>query len=288
MERLLLVDGHNLLFRMFYGMPSDTWDNGESVHAVFGCMGALLRSVEMLYPTHMLVLFDSPDNGDRKSLCAEYKANRPDYSAMPPEECPFTQLPVLFQTLSYSGIPYVEIHGCEADDAIAAYARQTPEDWEVFICSTDRDYFQLIDRRVSVFLYKGYDSTVITPESVMVRYGVAPEVFADFKCLVGDHSDNISGVPGIGPKRAAQLLTKFGDLAGICDHIDDISSPSIRASLRDSLPILSRNRQLIALTGDVPLPVSVDELSIDARRLCRLSYRQLVREALEESTVSHS
>ena len=193
MERLFLVDGHNLLFRMFYGMPPISAGDGTYMHAVVGCMGALLRSIGMLSPTRMLVLFDSPDNGDRRSLCADYKANRPDYSAMAPEDCPFTQLPLLYRTLSHSGIPYAEIHGCEADDAIAAYARQTPDDWDVVICSTDRDYFQLIDDRVSVFLYKGYDSSLVTPESVFARYGVSPDKFADFKCLVGDHSDNITG-----------------------------------------------------------------------------------------------
>ena len=168
MEQLFLVDGHNLLFRMFYGMPPISAGDGTYMHAVVGCMGALLRSIGMLYPTRMLVLFDSPDNGDRRSLCADYKANRPDYSAMVPEECPFTQLPLLYRTLSHSGIPYAEIHGCEADDAIAAYTKQTPEDWNVVICSTDRDYFQLIDRRVSVFLYKGYDSSLVTPEAVFI------------------------------------------------------------------------------------------------------------------------
>lgn len=95
MEQLFLVDGHNLLFRMFYGMPPISAGDGTYMHAVVGCMGALLRSIGMLYPTRMLVLFDSPDNGDRRSLCADYKANRPDYSAMAPEECPFTQLPLL-------------------------------------------------------------------------------------------------------------------------------------------------------------------------------------------------
>lgn len=282
MERLLLVDGHNLLFRMFYGIPPIVFENGESMHAVIGCMGALLRSVQMLYPTRMLVVFDSPDNGDRRSLCADYKANRPDYSAMTPEECPFTQLPHLYRTLAYSRIPYAEIHGCEADDTIAAYARQTPDDWEIVICSTDRDYFQLIDRRVSVFLYKGCDSTIVTPEAVFAKYGVSPAVFTDFKCLVGDHSDNISGVPGIGPKRAAYLLNRFGDLAGICAHIDEVPYPSLRHSLWEALPLLERNRRLIELTGDAALPLSLDALSIDARSLCRQSHMHLIREAMAE------
>ena len=282
MERLFLVDGHNLLFRMFYGMPQIPAGDGTYMHAVVGCMGALIRSIDMLRPSRMLVLFDSPDNGDRRSLCADYKANRPDYSAMAPEECPFTQLPQLYRTLSYSGIPYAEIHGCEADDAIAAYAKQTPDDWQVVICSTDRDYFQLIDERVSVFLYKGYDSAIVTPESVFARYGVSPDKFADFKCLVGDHSDNISGIPGIGPKRAAVLLNRFGDLAGICAHVDEVPYPSIRKALRDALPILERNRALIALAGDAPLPVSPESLSINAVRLSRASHMSLIYEAMED------
>lgn len=287
MERLFLVDGHNLLFRMFYGMPPISAGDGTYMHAVVGCMGALIRSIDMLRPSRMLVLFDSPDNGDRRSLCADYKANRPDYSAMAPEDCPFTQLPLLYRTLSHSGIPYAEIHGCEADDAIAAYARQTPDDWDVVICSTDRDYFQLIDDRVSVFLYKGYDSSLVTPESVFARYGVSPQKFADFKCLVGDHSDNITGIPGIGPKRAAVLLNRFDDLAGICAHVDEVPYPSVRKALRDALPILERNRALIALAGDAPLPVSPESLSVNATHLSRASHMSLIYEAMEDGSAEN-
>lgn len=281
MERLFLVDGHNLLFRMFYGMPPISAGDGTYMHAVVGCMGALLRSIGMLSPTRMLVLFDSPDNGDRRSLCAEYKANRPDYSAMAPEDCPFSQLPLLYRTLSHSGIPYAEIHGCEADDAIAAYARQTPDDWDVLICSTDRDYYQLIDDRVSVFLYKGYDSVLVTPESVFARYGVSPDKFADFKCLVGDHSDNITGVAGIGPKRAAVLLNRFGDLAGIRAHIDEVPYPAVRRALQETSSLLERNRALITLSGDAPLPVDPALLTIDAGPLSRASHMTLIRRAME-------
>lgn len=283
MERLFLVDGHNLLFRMFYGMPPISAEGGTFLHAVVGCMGALLRSIRILSPTRMLVVFDTPDNGDRRVLCSDYKANRPDYSAMAPEDCPFTQLPLLCRTLSHSGIPYAEIHGCEADDAIAAYAKQTPDDWNVVICSTDRDYFQLIDQRVSVFLYKGSDSTLVTPETVFERYGIYPDKFADFKCLVGDHSDNITGVAGIGPKRAAVLLNRFGDLAGICAHIDEVPYPSIRKTLQASSSLLERNRALIALSGDVPLPVDPLALAIDAHSLSRLSHMTLIYEAMEEA-----
>lgn len=262
MPHLLLVDGHNLLFKMFYGMPEIRGRDGGKVQAVVGFASAMRKVVQLCRPSHMLVLFDSEENGDRRQMCPDYKANRPDYSAMAPDDCPFTQLPYIYKLLEKMEIPHAEIHGCEADDVIAAYALTcAARDWTVLIMSTDRDYYQLIRENVSVMLYRGFDSSFVTPETVLEKYGVLPERFADHKCLTGDKSDNIAGIPGIGPKRAADLLNRYGDLEGILAHVEEISPPKVRQALLSAEEVLMRNRQLILLDGSAPLPFEPDTLA---------------------------
>ncbi|MBE6615559.1 MAG: 5'-3' exonuclease [Ruminococcaceae bacterium] len=261
MPHLLLIDGHNLLFKMFYGMPEIRGRNGMKVQAVVGFASAMRKVVSLCRPSHMLVLFDSEECGDRRQMCPDYKANRPDYSAMEPDDCPFTQLPYIYKLLENMEIPHAEIHGCEADDVIASYAlRCSADGWTVLIMSTDKDYYQLIRENVTVMLYRGFDSAFVTPETVYQKYGVYPDRFADHKCLVGDKSDNISGVPGIGNKRAADLLHTYGSLDGIIAHAAEVTPAKIRESLLASGELLVRNRQLILLDDSAPLPFEAETL----------------------------
>ncbi len=261
MAHLLLVDGHNLLFRMFYGMPEIRGRDGGKVQAVVGFASAMRKAVTLCRPSHMLVVFDSEECGDRRQMSPAYKANRPDYSAMEPEDCPFTQLPYIYKLLEQMEIPHAEIHGCEADDVIASYALKCGgEGWSVVIMSTDRDYFQLIRDNVSVMLYRGMESTFVTPASVEEKYGVTPAQFADHKCLVGDKSDNIAGIPGIGPKRAAELLHAYGNLDGVIAHAGEVRPPKIREALLAGGDTLRLNRQLICLDGSAPLPYEPETL----------------------------
>lgn len=264
--RLLLVDGHNLLFRMFFGMPDNFYSARRiKFNAVYGFASAIHKVQNLLRPSHMLVLFDSQDCGDRRRLDDAYKANRPDYSEMAPDDCPFTQLPAIYAMLDEMKIPHREIHGCEADDVIASYAINCRSRFDVIIFSTDRDYWQLIGEHVSILDYHGANSSLITPPTVMKKFGVTPDQIADYKCLVGDNSDNITGVPGVGPKTAAALLTKFGTLENLLDHIDEIDKPKIRASIADSRERLDLNVKLIRLSGSAPLPIEPDNLTFRYR-----------------------
>lgn len=261
MDRLLLVDGHNLLFRMFYGMPDNFYTPaGRRYNAVYGFASAMGKVLSMLRPTHSIVVFDSQDCGDRRSLDGDYKANRPDFSDASPNECPFTQLPAIYAMLDEMGVPHREIHGCEADDVIASYAVKCAGEYQVIIFSTDRDYWQLISDKVSILDYHGYDSSFVTPTTVERKFGVRPEQFADFKCLIGDKSDNIVGVPGVGPKRAAELLCRFGTMDGIFEHIAEIERPAVRRALEESRERLELNNRLIRLNGDAPLPIDAEYL----------------------------
>ncbi len=274
-ERLLLVDGHNLLFRMFYGMPDNFYSpDGHKYNALYGFVSALDRVLGMIQPTRVFVSFDSPDCGDRRELDADYKANRPDYSEMSPDECPFTQLPAIYAALERMNIPFAEIHGCEADDVLASYAVKYGGEYDVVILSTDRDYWQLVSERVSILNYHGYDSTLVTPATVREKYGVEPEQFADWKCLVGDKSDNIVGVPGVGPKNAAALIAKFGSLDEILRRADEIERPAMRKNVAAAQERLMLNRKLILLDGNAPLPMDAEDLRLkyvrprDNLRLC--------------------
>ena len=261
--RLLLIDGHNLLFRMFYGMPDNFYSpEGVKYNALYGFVCAIDKVLRMVQPTHAFVTFDSPDCGDRRELDEAYKANRPDYSEMTPEECPFTQLPAIYAALTRMNVPYAEIHGCEADDVIASYAMQCADNYDIMIMSTDRDYWQLVTEEVSILNYRGYDSTLVTPPVVRQKYGVEPGQFADWKCLVGDKSDNILGVPGVGPKNAAALLAKFGTLDALMERTEEIERPAIRRAVEEARERLLLNRRLIRLDGNAPLPHPADDLRL--------------------------
>lgn len=259
MEKLLLVDGSNLLFQMFYGMPARIpGPNGRPIHGTLGFVGALLKILGMVQPAHGAVLFDGEHENPRSLLDGDYKANRTDYSALAEEETPFSQLPDIYAALDYLGIRHAETRDCEVDDWIAAYARCW--DGELVIASQDSDYFQLVSDRVQVLRYRGKLTKLWGVEAVEEKFGVHPSRYADFKALVGDGSDNIPGAKKVGPKTAASLLAEFGTLDGILENWERISKPAIRESIRESAQRLRQNDRLIRLAGDAELPFPPEEL----------------------------
>ena len=161
MEKLLIVDGMNLLFQMFYGMPSQILNgHGKAIQGTIGFVGALLRMIRMVQPGYVLVVFDGETHNPRKDLDEQYKANRPDYSQMEENEIPFSQLPDIYNALHYLGICYKETADCEADDWIAGYVRQHSDRFAITVASQDSDFFQLIDDHVHILRYRG-DNTVL-------------------------------------------------------------------------------------------------------------------------------
>lgn len=261
MKKLLIVDGMNLLFQMFFGMPAKiVGKSGRAVQGTLGFVGALLRIIRMTEPGYIVVLFDGECHNERRDIDPDYKANREDFSDKPEDEIPFSQLPDIYAALDFMGIPYFETSDCEADDLAAAYAALGDDELSVVISSFDSDLFQLINDRVSLLRYKG-DSTVICDrEYVEKRYGVPPEKYADFKALVGDSSDNIRGAEKIGPKTAASLISEFSSLEGVLAAAESVKKPSVRASLLESADRLRRNLKIIKLTPDHPLPIPLDSL----------------------------
>ena len=258
MRRLLLIDGHNLLFQMFYGMPSRITNlRGEPIQGTLGFTGALLRIIRMLEPTHIAVLFDGEHENPRAAIDPEYKANR----AADDRETPFGQLPDVYRVLDHLGIAHAEITVGETDDAIAAYARMYASEQDIFIVSQDSDYYQLIGETVRIVRYRGDLTTVCCANFVQDKFGIIPAQYADFKALIGDKSDNIRGAPKIGPKTAAALLHQFGSLEAILTRSDEITKPSIRASIEENRERLRRNRSLILLDGSGEMPFSIEELA---------------------------
>ena len=219
---LLLVDGSNLLFQMFFGMPARIVNaQGKAIQGTLGFVGALLKIIRRVKPTHVAVLFDGENHNPRKDIDADYKANREVYSRVPEEENPFSQLPDIYAALDFLGLCHAETTDCETDDWMAGYVKRYENEaggqelseaegseggCRIVISSFDSDFFQLISRNVSVLRYRGEQTVLCTPEYLDEKFGIVPSQYAAFKSLTGDAADNIKGVEKVGPKTAARLL----------------------------------------------------------------------------------
>jgi DNA polymerase-1 len=258
-SRLLLLDGHSLAYRAFFALPVENFSTttGQPTNAVYGFTSMLINVLRDEAPTHLGVAFDVSRQTFRTEQYAEYKAGR---ATTPPE---FSgQLVLIQEVLDALRIPHLGVEGYEADDIIATLTRQAQaEGMEVLICSGDRDAIQLVDKTTTL-LYprKGVSDLVrMTPEAVREKYGVGPELYSDVAAMVGESSDNLPGVPGVGPKTAAKWLTTYGSLAGIVDHADELPGKAGQA-FRDHVAQVLRNRQLNQLVSDLELPVTLADL----------------------------
>lgn len=261
MDKLLLVDGSNLLFQMFFGMPARIVNSqGRAIQGTLGFTGALLKLLRMVNPTHAAVFFDGEQASPRAGLDPAYKANRPDFTAVPEEENPYSQLPDIFSALKALSIPYLETSDCETDDLIASYALTLGKSMKLVISSFDSDFFQLITENVSVLRYRGVKSTVCTPQTIQEQLGISPGQYADFKSLTGDRSDNLKGAKDVGKVTAAALLKQFGTLERLLEHPEQIEKPAVWETIPQNTDRLRRNYRLIKLGNTVPLPLSLEEL----------------------------
>ena len=262
MEKLLLVDGSNLLFQMFYGMPARILNaEGKAIQGTLGFVGALLKMIRKVQPTHVAVLFDGECHNDRTDIDENNKANREDFSQMEEEDTPFSQLPDVYRALDYLGIRHKETTDCETDDWMAAYCRRYAGQMKIVVASQDSDFFQLIGNYVSVLRYRGENSLLCDTAYIQEKLGIQPEQYADFKSMTGDNADNIKGADKIGPKTAAWLLQEFGDLETIICRAEEISKPSIRASVLKNAERLRINYRLIYLAGEVAVPFEPKEMN---------------------------
>ncbi len=259
---LLVVDGSNLLFQMFYGMPARiVGKTGKPIHGTLGFVGALLKILRFLRPTHAVVFFDGEHHNERKDIDENYKANRPDFSQLPEEEVPFSQLPDIYAALDFLKIKHTETAVCETDDVVAAYALAYGKDIKITLSSFDSDFFQLINENVSVLRYRGENSVLCDEAYVRNKFGVAPTQYAEFKALVGDSADNVQGIKGIGSKTAAKLLNRFGNISTLLGQTDAIEKPSLRKAIEEGKGRLLLNLRLIRLLGCEEIPFTIEELA---------------------------
>ena len=267
---LILVDGSSYLFRAFHALPPLTNSQGQPTGAIVGVVNMLRKLRNDYQPTHFAVVFDAPGKTFRDDLYAEYKANRP---PMPDELR--VQIERLHEIIRAMGLPLLVIDGVEADDVIGTLARQAAEQgMDVLISTGDKDMAQLVDEHVT--LVDTMQDTVLDREGVIAKFGVAPEQIVDYLTLVGDTSDNIPGVPKVGPKTAAKWLQQYGSLDELVAHADEIRG-KVGENLRASLEQLPLSKQLATIKRDVELPLAPRDLvpgEADVARL-REIYREL-------------
>ncbi len=271
-ERLLLLDGHSLAYRAFFGMPAENFvtSSGQITNAVYGFTSMLLTTLEQQQPTHIAVAFDVNRETFRRQQYPEYKANR---AATPAE---FKgQIELIKDVLDVLGIRHASLEGFEADDIIATWATHAAAAGvEVTILTGDRDSLQLVTDRITV-LYprKGVSDLVpMTPAAVAEKYGVTPAQYADVAAMRGDASDNLPGIPGVGEKTAANWLNQYGSLGNMVTHADELKG-KVGESFRTHIAQALLNRQLTELVRDVPGIAPWDDLhqhAGDERRLHEL------------------
>jgi DNA polymerase-1 len=257
--KLLLLDGHSVAYRAYFALPVENFSTatGQHTNGVFGFTSMLINVLRDEAPTHVGVAFDVSRKTFRNEMYSEYKATR---SESPNE---FRgQVDLVKEVLDALNIVHVEVPGFEADDVIGTLTTQARDaGWEVLICTGDRDAFQLVSEQVTV-LYprKGVsDLARMTPEAVLERYFATPERYPDLAALVGETSDNLPGVPGVGPKTAAKWLEQYGDLETLVQHAGELKGKAALAFQERTDSVLL-NRQINALVRDLDLPVTIDQL----------------------------
>jgi len=259
-SRLYLVDGSGYIFRAYHALPPFTRKDGTPVGAVLGFCNMLWKLIEDLksagQSTHLAVIFDAGERTFRNDLYADYKAHRP-----PAPEDLIPQFPLFREATRAFNVPAIELAGFEADDVIATYARQARERGdEVVIVSSDKDLMQLVGNGVSML--DPIKQRPIGEAEVVEKFGVPPGKVVDVQALAGDSTDNVPGVPGIGVKTAAQLITDYGDLDTLLARAGEIKQPKRRESLQANADKARVSRELVRLRDDVPMTETIDDFDV--------------------------
>ena len=260
---LVLVDGSSYLFRAFHALPPLTNSKGQPTGAVYGVINMLNKLVAEYNPKHIAVVFDAKGKTFRNDMYKEYKANRP---PMPDELS--SQIGPLYEIVEALGYPVVIVPGVEADDVIGTYARQaTEQKVETLISTGDKDLAQLVNPHVT--LINTMNNVVLDEAGVVDKFDVPPGAIIDYLALMGDTSDNIPGVPKVGPKTAAKWLKQYETLDNLVAHADDIKG-KVGESLRDNLDQLPLSRELTTIKCDVELEHAISELVMRAPQVDKL------------------
>lgn len=280
-DRLLIVDGHAYAYRAFHAIRHLTSPSGDPTNAIYGFIKMLGKMRELLRPTHLVVVWDGGLAEERTTVLPGYKAQRP-----PMPEQLESQLDEIVSYLQAANIASFCQDGVEADDWIATVARQAAlAGTKVVIASSDKDFMQLVSPAIGLLNPNDKSEAVWTDQQVHAKAGVAPSQIVDWLSLVGDSVDNIPGVPGVGPKTAADLLRQFGSVNAIYERLHEVESERLRSRLQASADVVRRNQRLIRLKDDLPGDFSPNNLVLkpaDYARLQELFSRWGFRTMLKE------
>ena len=281
-KKLLLIDGHSMAYRAFFALPVDafTTASGQHTNAVYGFSNMLMTLIKDEKPTHIAVAFDVSRKTFRTEKFPEYKATR---SATPDEFR--SQIPLIHEVLKAMNINEYSLEGYEADDLLATISKQAvSEGFDVFICTGDRDSFQLVTDAITVLYPKKGVSELarMTPDAVQEKYGLTPAQYPDFAALRGDPSDNLPSIPGVGEKTAAKWIVEYGSLSNLVAKIDQVGG-KVGDSLRANINSVLLNHELTHLLNDVPISYKISDLefkefNIEALRaiFTKLEFRSLL------------
>ncbi|NIP43474.1 MAG: DNA polymerase I [candidate division Zixibacteria bacterium] len=289
-KTVILVDGSALAYRSFFAFIRNPLINskGENTSVSFGFINSLWSILQNYNPTHLAVVFDTKAPTHRHEMYKEYKSTR----AKMPEDMA-DQLPRLHEIVEAMNIPLIEKDGVEADDVIATLATQAAEkSYDVLILTSDKDFNQLVTEKIKILKPQktGSELEIIDRDGVVEKLGVPPEKVVDLMGLMGDTSDNIPGIPGVGPKTALKLIEQFGSLEAVVENADEISAKGVRNKVKDNVENARLSKELVKIIDDVELDLKVEDLKrgeADAKRLreifLELEFNRFIEEILGES-----
>ncbi len=260
-KKLVLIDGNSILYRAFFALPLLNNDKGVYTNAVYGFTTMLLKILEEEKPTHVLVAFDAGKTTFRHKTFTEYKGGR---QKTPPELS--EQFPLVKELLDAFNIKHYELSNYEADDIIGTLSKVSQEDEiGVKVISGDRDLLQLVDPKVEVTLTKKGITTVenYSPETLEEKLGIRPDQVIDMKALMGDKSDNIPGVPGIGEKTAVKLLNQFDTLESLYENLDQVTGKKLKEKLETHKEDAFMSKELATIYRDTPVEINLSDLNYE-------------------------
>ncbi|NRA73760.1 MAG: DNA polymerase I [Rickettsiales bacterium] len=271
-EQIIIIDGYSFVFRAYYAMPPLTRpDDGLPVGAVYGFTSMLMKLISGMKPTHLVIVFDAGKKTYRNEIYPEYKAHRP-----PPPEDLIPQFPLMREVADAFNIKVLEKVGFEADDVIATLVHMAKENKEkILIVSSDKDLMQLVNHEVK--MYDAIKMKLIGEKEVKDKFGVLPTQMRDLLALVGDSSDNVPGLPGIGPKTASELLNKYNNIEGILEHSSEIKQPKRRATIEAGKDIIDLSSKLVSLRDDLKIDIKLQDLKtqeIESSKLLKFLNKQ--------------
>ena len=292
-KTVMLIDGSSLIYRAFFALPNLSNNDGVMTNGVYGFLTMYRNAFDKYKPDYVLVAFDRSSKTFRNDEYKDYKANRD----KTPNELSY-QFGILKDVLDSMGVKYTDLDGFEADDIVGTYARMAKEAGdEAVLITGDRDYLQLVDDNILVYLTKkGVSDTVeYTVDKIKEEYGITPKQLIDVKGLMGDKSDNIPGVDGIGEKRALEFIRKYGSIENLYDNLDDISGKKTKENLENCEAVAYMSKKIGTIVTHAPVEFAYDDLALGEpdveglrEKFSKLNFNKFLEELDGDGTESES